>query len=167
MVAILKFDQNIRRNGRAEPLRRHSLVRQIHLSARVHRTHIAYTCSDAAAALVGSLGVVPSVNAGDTFIMGEPCVPRYIHPQLSFHAHTTSPRSVHGSAPDIAGQNMANPIAAIRSAALMLRYMGFTAGADRIDAAVDAVMREGSVLTPDLGGRAGTTDVTAEILKRI
>ncbi|KZW03911.1 Isocitrate/isopropylmalate dehydrogenase [Exidia glandulosa HHB12029] len=102
--------------------------------------------SDAAAALVGSLGVVPSVNAGDTFVMGEP---------------------VHGSAPDIAGQNKANPIAAIRSAALMLRYMGFSDGADRIDAAVDAVVRDGSVLTPDLGGRSGTNEVAAEILKRI
>lgn len=74
---------------------------------------------------------------------------------------------MHGSAPDIVGQNKANPIAAIRSAALMLRYMGFTAGADRIDKAVDSVVREGTVLTPDLGGRAGTSDVAAEILKRI
>ena len=75
--------------------------------------------------------------------------------------------SVHGSAPDIAGQNKANPIAAIRSAALMLRYMGFADGANRIDAAVDAVVRDGSVLTPDLGGRSGTKEVAAEILKRI
>lgn len=58
--------------------------------------------SDGAAALVGSLGVVSSVNAGDHFFMGEP---------------------VHGSAPDIAGKNMANPIASIRSAALLLEYM--------------------------------------------
>jgi homoisocitrate dehydrogenase len=58
--------------------------------------------SDGAAALVGSLGVVSSVNAGDRFFMGEP---------------------VHGSAPDIAGKNMANPIASIRSAALLLEYM--------------------------------------------
>lgn len=58
--------------------------------------------SDGAAALVGSLGVVSSVNAGDTFFMGEP---------------------VHGSAPDIAGKDMANPIASIRSAALLLEYM--------------------------------------------
>lgn len=58
--------------------------------------------SDGAAALVGSLGVVSSVNAGDNFFMGEP---------------------VHGSAPDIAGKNMANPIASIRSAALLLEYM--------------------------------------------
>ncbi|KAF9263601.1 mitochondrial NAD-homo-isocitrate dehydrogenase LysB [Marasmius fiardii PR-910] len=102
--------------------------------------------SDAAAALVGSLGVVPSINAGDNFVMGEP---------------------VHGSAPDIVGQNIANPIASIRSAALMLRHLGYTRGADRIDTAVDAVIREGSTLTPDLGGKAKTSEVVDAIVKRI
>ncbi|KAF8528879.1 mitochondrial NAD-homo-isocitrate dehydrogenase LysB [Hysterangium stoloniferum] len=102
--------------------------------------------SDAAAALVGSLGLVPSVNAGDNFVMGEP---------------------VHGSAPDIAGQNKANPLAAIRSAALMLRYLGYSDGADRIDNAVNTVLRQGDVLTPDLGGKSSTQDVVDEVLKRI
>ncbi|KAK1236647.1 homoisocitrate dehydrogenase [Marasmius sp. AFHP31] len=102
--------------------------------------------SDAAAALVGSLGVVPSVNAGDNFVMGEP---------------------VHGSAPDIVGQNIANPIASIRSAALMLRHLGYAKGADRIDAAVDSVVREGTLLTPDLGGKSKTSEVVDAIVKRI
>jgi len=102
--------------------------------------------SDAAAALVGSLGLVPSVNAGDNFVMGEP---------------------VHGSAPDIAGQNKANPLASMRSAALMLRHMGYAKGADRIDSAVDGVIREGSILTPDLGGRSTTGEVVDAVLKRI
>ncbi|PCH41366.1 homoisocitrate dehydrogenase [Wolfiporia cocos MD-104 SS10] len=102
--------------------------------------------SDAAAALVGSLGLVPSVNAGDNFVMGEP---------------------VHGSAPDIAGQDIANPLASIRSAALMLRHLGYGRGADRIDSAVDTVIREGQVLTPDLGGKSKTQEVVAEVLKRI
>ncbi|KAF8520124.1 mitochondrial NAD-homo-isocitrate dehydrogenase LysB [Gautieria morchelliformis] len=102
--------------------------------------------SDAAAALVGSLGLVPSVNAGDTFVMGEP---------------------VHGSAPDIAGQNKANPLAAIRSAALMLRYLGYEEGAESIEHAVNSVLRLGDVLTPDLGGKATTTQVVDEVLKRI
>ncbi|KII95835.1 hypothetical protein PLICRDRAFT_34791 [Plicaturopsis crispa FD-325 SS-3] len=102
--------------------------------------------SDAAAALVGSLGLVPSINAGDTFVMGEP---------------------VHGSAPDIAGQGLANPIASIRSAALMLRRLGYSAGADRIDAAVDAVIRDGRVLTPDLGGKSKTAEVVEVVLRRI
>ncbi|KAJ8592132.1 Isocitrate/isopropylmalate dehydrogenase [Rhizopogon salebrosus TDB-379] len=102
--------------------------------------------SDAAAALVGSLGLVPSVNAGDSFVMGEP---------------------VHGSAPDIAGQNIANPLAAIRSAAMMLRHMGYGDGADRIEKAVDSVLREGKVLTPDLGGTSKTSEVVDEVTKRI
>jgi len=102
--------------------------------------------SDAAAALVGSLGLVPSVNAGDSFVMGEP---------------------VHGSAPDIVGKNIANPLASMRSAAMMLRHLGYTRGADRIDHAVDAVIRDGQVLTPDLGGKSTTQDVADAVLKRI
>ncbi|EGO01680.1 hypothetical protein SERLA73DRAFT_177106 [Serpula lacrymans var. lacrymans S7.3] len=102
--------------------------------------------SDAAAALVGSLGLVPSINAGDSFVMGEP---------------------VHGSAPDIAGQDIANPLAAMRSAALMLRHLGYGEGADRIEKAVDEVIREGNVLTPDLGGKSKTSEVVNEVVKRI
>ncbi|ODO05197.1 homoisocitrate dehydrogenase [Cryptococcus wingfieldii CBS 7118] len=102
--------------------------------------------SDGAAALVGSLGLVPSINAGDNFIMGEP---------------------VHGSAPDIEGQNIANPIASIRSAALLLSSLGYVEPAARINAAVDAVLIEGRYLTPDLGGKSTTTEVTEEVLKRI
>lgn len=102
--------------------------------------------SDGAAALVGSLGVVSSVNAGDNFFMGEP---------------------VHGSAPDIAGQNKANPIASIRSAALLLEYMGYTDPALKIYAAVDQVIREGKYLTPDLHGKATTTECQDAILKAL
>ena len=75
--------------------------------------------------------------------------------------------SVHGSAPDIAGQNKANPVAAIRSAAMMLRHLGYGESAARIEIAVDAVLSEGVVLTPDLGGKATTTEVTEAILRRI
>jgi len=102
--------------------------------------------SDAAAALVGSLGLVPSVNAGDHFVMGEP---------------------VHGSAPDIAGKNIANPIASIRSAALMLTHLGYDDAARKIDIAVDAVLRGGKVLTPDLGGKNTTEEVTNAVLKEL
>jgi len=102
--------------------------------------------SDAAAALVGSLGLVPSVNAGDNFVMGEP---------------------VHGSAPDIAGKNIANPIASIRSAALMLTHLGYDDAARKIDIAVDAVLRRGNVLTPDLGGKSTTEEVTNAVLKEL
>lgn len=75
--------------------------------------------------------------------------------------------SVHGSAPDIAGQNVANPLAAIRSAALMLRHLGYGEGASRIELAVDEVIREGRCLTPDLGGRSKTTEVVEEVVKHI
>jgi hypothetical protein len=75
--------------------------------------------------------------------------------------------SVHGSAPDIEGKGIANPIASIRSAAMMLRHLGYTKGADRIDNAVNSVLREGSLLTPDLGGKATMNDVQEAILRRI
>ncbi|KAK8858662.1 hypothetical protein IAR55_002891 [Kwoniella newhampshirensis] len=102
--------------------------------------------SDGAAALVGSLGLVPSINAGDNFVMGEP---------------------VHGSAPDIEGKNIANPIASIRSAALVLSSLGYVEPAAKINAAVDAVLMEGTYLTPDLGGKSTTTEVTDAVLKRL
>lgn len=102
--------------------------------------------SDGAAALVGSLGVVPSANVGDGFAIGEPC---------------------HGLAPDIEGKNIANPIATIRSTALMLEFMGFPEAAADIYAAVDANLLANKVTTPDLGGLSGTTDVTADIISRL
>lgn len=74
---------------------------------------------------------------------------------------------MHGSAPDIAGKSIANPLASIRSAALMLRYLGYIKGADRIDNAVDEVIREGKVLTPDLGGMSKTGEVVDEVIRRI
>jgi len=74
---------------------------------------------------------------------------------------------VHGSAPDIAGLGIANPLASIRSAALMLRQLGYFKGADRIDTAVDQVIREGTHLTPDLGGTSSTTQVVNEFLSKI
>jgi len=74
---------------------------------------------------------------------------------------------VHGSAPDIAGQSIANPLASIRSAALMLRHLGYAKGADRMDNAVNRVIREGNVLTPDLGGRAKTGEVLDEVLRKM
>ena len=75
--------------------------------------------------------------------------------------------SVHGSAPDIAGKSIANPLASIRSAALMLRHLGYHRQAERIENAVEEVIRDGTVLTPDLGGKNKTEEVTAEVLKRV
>ncbi|KAL2216682.1 isocitrate dehydrogenase LysB [Thermoascus aurantiacus ATCC 26904] len=102
--------------------------------------------SDGAAALVGSLGLVPSANVGDGFAIGEPC---------------------HGSAPDIEGKGIANPIATLRSAALMLEFLGEEPAAAKIYAAVDASLDEGKVLSPDLGGKATTQEVLEDVLKRL
>ena len=71
---------------------------------------------------------------------------------------------VHGSAPNIAGQGIANPIASIRSGALMLEYMGYPEPALAIYRAVDEVIRQGKVLSPDLGGKATTADVEKAVL---
>ena len=103
--------------------------------------------SDGAAALVGSLGVVASANVGDSFVMGEP---------------------VHGSAPDIQGKGIANPIAAIRSAALLLEHLGLTLEATKIHNAVDSVLLQPKeFLTPDLGGKGTTDAVTQAIINKL
>ncbi|MGC9360599.1 MAG: isocitrate/isopropylmalate dehydrogenase family protein, partial [Anaerolineae bacterium] len=86
--------------------------------------------SDEAAALVGGLGLAPSGNVGDHHAVFEP---------------------VHGSAPDIAGQGIANPVAAILAAAMLLEHLGAISAAKGIGAAVTAVLSEGPH-TPDLGG---------------
>jgi tartrate dehydrogenase/decarboxylase/D-malate dehydrogenase len=70
---------------------------------------------------------------------------------------------VHGSAPDIAGQGLANPVGAVGSAALMLEHLGLPAEAARLHAAIEAVTAAG-VLTRDLGGTATTRDVTKALI---
>jgi tartrate dehydrogenase/decarboxylase/D-malate dehydrogenase len=71
---------------------------------------------------------------------------------------------VHGSAPDIVGKGVANPVAQILSGAMMLEFLGEKAAADLVDAAVRAVIAEGRVRTPDLGGTARTAEVTEAVL---
>jgi homoisocitrate dehydrogenase len=102
--------------------------------------------SDGAAALVGSLGLVPSANVGDGFAIGEPC---------------------HGSAPDIEGNGIANPIATLRSVGLMLEFLGEEKAAAKIYAAVDGNLDDGKFLSPDMGGSATTTEVLEDVLKRL
>jgi len=99
--------------------------------------------SDLGAETAGGLGPAPSGCYGDRWAYFE---------------------SVHGSAPDIAGRGIANPTATIRSAALMLAHMGLTQEADRLEAAVARVYREGKTLTPDQGGTATTRDMARAIL---
>lgn len=102
--------------------------------------------SDGAAALVGSLGVVPSANVGDDFAIGEPC---------------------HGSAPDIEGRGIANPVATIRSVGVMLEFMGEIEAAAVVHRAVDASLAEGLIRTPDLGGSNSTEEVVVDVLRRM
>jgi isocitrate dehydrogenase (NAD+) len=99
--------------------------------------------SDLCAGLVGGLGIVPGANIGDEAAMFE---------------------AVHGSAPDIAGKNLANPTALLQSAVMMLRHVGEREAAGRIYAALCRVYQEKRFLTRDVGGQAGTSEFTAAII---
>lgn len=101
--------------------------------------------SDVAAGVAGGLGLAPSSCIGARWAYFEP---------------------VHGTAPDIAGKGIANPLAAILSTALMLRYLGEASAADTIDRAVEAVIANGP-RTGDLGGKATTADITAAVIDAI
>ena len=101
--------------------------------------------SDAAAALVGGLGLASSANASDNFVLAEP---------------------VHGSAPDIAGKGIANPVATILAAAQLLAALGELGCASAVEAAVHRTLADG-VLSADLGGGASTADMTAAVMARL
>jgi isocitrate dehydrogenase (NAD+) len=98
--------------------------------------------SDLCAGLVGGLGLIPGANIGWEFAVFEP---------------------VHGSAPDIAGQGLANPIAMILSGAMLLRHVGEQAAAENVEWAVDEVLGRGEVRTPDLGGSSTTMQMAEAV----
>ena len=100
-------------------------------------------------------------------MIGEPYVPTPFIAVTYLFSDDSPFGSVHGSAPDIEGQGIANPLAAIRSAALMLRHIKYEEAANRIDKAVNHVIRDGRVLTPDLGGKSKTDDVVEAVLRRL
>lgn len=102
--------------------------------------------SDLAAGLVGGLGVVPGANLGDTHALFE---------------------SVHGSAPDIAGKNIANPTAVILAAIMMLEHISENRAAARLSTALHSVLARGERLTGDLGGSATTTQFAEAIHREI
>jgi isocitrate dehydrogenase (NAD+) len=102
--------------------------------------------SDLCAGFIGGLGMAPGANIGEMAAVFE---------------------AVHGSAPDIAGKNKANPMALILSGAMMLDHVGETEAADRVRAAVHGVLAEGKKLTGDLGGTAGTTEIAEAIAARV
>jgi isocitrate dehydrogenase (NAD+) len=95
---------------------------------------------------VGGLGLVPGANIGRECSIFE---------------------AVHGSAPDLAGKNQANPTALILSSVIMLEHLGEREAARRIRQAVETVLKEGTRLTPDLGGCATTTQYTAALCKAL
>jgi isocitrate dehydrogenase (NAD+) len=102
--------------------------------------------SDLCAGLVGGLGVVPGANLGTEAAVFE---------------------AVHGTAPDLAGLNVANPMALLLSAVLMLRHLEETAVAERVMAALDTVLADGRVRTRDLGGTATTTEFAQAICQKV
>lgn len=101
--------------------------------------------SDLAAGLVGGLGLLPSANIGDDNALFEP---------------------VHGTAPDIAGQGIANPMATILSAAMLVDHLGYADEAAAIETAVETVLAEGPQ-TADLGGDASTEEVTTAVIDEL
>jgi len=101
--------------------------------------------SDEASALIGSMGLSPSANLGDKYALFEP---------------------VHGSAPDIAGKGVANPIAAVLSAKMLLEWAGKPDAAKAVQRAVDGAISDGK-LTPDLGGGSSTAEVQTAILMHL
>lgn len=102
--------------------------------------------SDLAAGLVGGLGIVPGANLGDTCAVFE---------------------AVHGTAPDIAGQGLANPTALMQSSVLLLSHLEERDAARRLHRAIQAVYAEGKHLTGDVGGSAGTEEFTDAIIARL
>ena len=102
--------------------------------------------SDLCAGLVGGLGVVPGANLGTDCAVFE---------------------AVHGSAPDIAGQGLANPTALVRSAAMMLRHLGEDRSACAIEVAVEETYAEGRDLTPDVGGTCTTHQFGRRLARRV
>jgi isocitrate dehydrogenase (NAD+) len=102
--------------------------------------------SDMCAGLVGGLGLAPGANLGWEYAVFEP---------------------VHGSAPDIAGKGVANPLAMIRTAAMMLRHLAEDDAADRVERAVGRLLEERIALTPDMGGYKTTDEVTNELISKL
>lgn len=105
--------------------------------------------TDLGAAIAGGMGLAAGAN---------------INPEKRFPSMF---EPIHGSAPDIAGKGMANPLAAIWSAAQMLEFLGQEAWGKKLLAAVEEVLKEGEILTPDLGGTAKTDQVGSRVAKKL
>jgi isocitrate dehydrogenase (NAD+) len=102
--------------------------------------------SDLCAGLVGGLGVVPGANIGQRYAVFE---------------------AVHGSAPDIAGKGLANPIALLRSAAMLLEHIGQRDAAEKVERSVERTLKAGVGLTRDLGGTGNTATITEQLIRNL
>lgn len=102
--------------------------------------------SDLGAGLIGGLGIAPSANIGDNFAIFEP---------------------VHGSAPDIAGKNIANPTSAILSGVMMLKHIDETKAAFKIEKALENVLKNKETCTIDIGGKLSTTEFTDAVISNM
>lgn len=102
--------------------------------------------SDLTAGLIGGLGVAPGGNFGEDVVVFE---------------------AVHGSAPDIAGQNVANPLGLLRSGIMMLEHVNQPRAAHQIESAMGEVLSHGEAMTPDLGGNSTTSDVADAIINHL
>jgi tartrate dehydrogenase/decarboxylase/D-malate dehydrogenase len=105
--------------------------------------------SDLGPAVAGTIGIAPSAN---------------INPSREYPSMF---EPVHGSAPDIAGQGIANPIGQIWSGALMLDHLGHPEGAAAVEGAIESVLKDSSLLTPDMGGPATTVELGAAVADAI
>jgi len=105
--------------------------------------------SDFGPAVTGTIGIAPSANINPT------------------HEFPSMFEPVHGSAPDIAGKGIANPIGQIWSAAMMLDHLGHSEAAADILSAIETVIRESDVKTPDMGGKATTREMGRELLEAL
>ncbi|MFS8531457.1 tartrate dehydrogenase [Sphaerobacter thermophilus] len=105
--------------------------------------------TDLGGALMGSLGLAPSAN-----LTADPALPSLFEP-------------IHGSAPDIAGRGVANPLGAIWAGAMMLEHLGEADAAARVMRAIEATTAEGTTLTPDLGGTASTDQVAERVIAHL
>lgn len=105
--------------------------------------------SDLGAAVVGSMGLAPSAN---------------LNPEREFPSMF---EPVHGSAPDISGKGIANPVAQIWSGAMMLEHLGEKEAADAVETAIFRVIARHDPLTPDIGGKAGTREVGKAIAAEV
>ena len=105
--------------------------------------------SDLGPAVVGSIGIAPSAN---------------LNPEKAFPSMF---EPVHGSAPDIAGKGIANPVGQIWSGAMMLRHLGENTAADGVEKAIEEVLAEASVRTPDIGGNSTTRQMGEAIAQRV